>query len=75
MREQTEQGLHGTAPAWAIALGLLPMILSRMAMALVLMLPGGTGFSILLRAAGLLLALGYGLVIMLERLYPDEEAA
>lgn len=65
----TEQ--HTSPPAWAIALALLPMLLSWAAMAIALMLPNGRARYGLLFAAGLALLVGFGLTALLGQCYPD----
>ena len=76
MRERVGQSdamadMPGAPPAWAIAVALLPMIGSWVAMALAL--PNGRVRYGLLLAAGLVLALGYGLTALLAQRYPDEK--
>jgi hypothetical protein len=70
MREHTKQLYAGNPPAWAITVALLPMIASWVAMALAL--PNGRLRYGLLLAAGLALALGYGLTALMAQRYPDE---
>jgi hypothetical protein len=77
MRERVGQSdvvaeMPGAPPAWAIAVALLPMIGSWVAMALTLALPNGRARYGLLLAAGFALALGYGLTVLLAQRYPDE---
>ena len=61
-------------PAWAITVALLPMLGSWVAMVLALALPNGRLRYGLLLAAGLALALGYGLTGIMAQRYPDGRA-
>lgn len=65
----TEQ--HASPPAWAVALALLPMIVSWVAMAIALVLPNGRARYGLLFAAGLALLVGFALTTLLAQCYPD----
>lgn len=65
----TEQ--HTRPPAWAIALALLPMVASWIAMALALPLPNGRVRYGLLFAAGLALLVGFALTALMAQYYPD----
>ena len=63
---------HTSPPAWAIALALLPMLVSWAAMAIALVLPNGRARYGLLLAAGLALVIGFGLTALMAQRYPDE---